>query len=138
MELEAQNKDKERQEEEVTEKKKRFTMQEMVRRFYLFEGGTLIFEAKDPNVEWHRKVTAAFQNVIHCSRVIYDEKKKKQNLVSRHYWIVFSRGWMESNPTRNSVPSTSGMVETSACPPSPTAADPSALPFLTSSASFSQ
>ena len=53
-------------------------MQEMVRRFSLFEGGTLIFEAKDPNVEWHRKVTAAFQNVIHCSRVIYDEKKKNK------------------------------------------------------------
>ena len=78
MELEAQSKNKERQEEEVIEKKKRFKMQEMVRRFSLFEGGTLIFEAKDPNVEWHRKVTAAFQNVIHCSRVIYDDKKKNK------------------------------------------------------------
>ena len=138
MELEVQRKDEERQEEKLAEELKRFSMQKLSRRFSLFEGGTLIFEAKDPNVEWHRKVTAAFQNVIHCSCVIYDEKKKKQNLVSRRYWIVFSRGWMELNPARNSVPSTSGMVETSACPPSPTAADPSALPFLTSSASFSQ
>ena len=38
MELEAQRKDKVRQEEEeVTEKPKRFTVQEMARGFYLFE-----------------------------------------------------------------------------------------------------
>ena len=37
MELEAQRKDKERQEEEVTEEPKRFTMQEMARGFSLFE-----------------------------------------------------------------------------------------------------
>ena len=33
MELEAQRKDEEKQEEEVTEEPKRFTMQEMTRRF---------------------------------------------------------------------------------------------------------
>ena len=39
MELEAQRKDKERQEEEeVTEEPKRFTMQEMAREFSLFQG----------------------------------------------------------------------------------------------------
>ena len=89
MESEAQSKDGERQEEEVTEEEKRFTVQEMVRRFSLFEGATLIFEAKDPNVEWHTKVTAAFQNVIHCSRVIYDEEKNKkpsiQTLLDRFF-----------------------------------------------------
>ena len=72
MELETQRKDKERQEEEVTEKKKRFKMQEMVRRFSLFEGGTLIFEAKDPNVEWYKKVAAAVQSAILCYHAIYD------------------------------------------------------------------
>ena len=35
QDLEAQRKDKERQEEEVTEEPKRFTMQEMARRFSL-------------------------------------------------------------------------------------------------------
>ena len=53
MELEAQRKDEERQEEEeVTEELKRFTMQEMARRFSLFEEALLVFEAQDQNVEW--------------------------------------------------------------------------------------
>ena len=45
MELEAQREDEERQEEEVTEELKRFTMQEMTRGFSLFEEALLIFEA---------------------------------------------------------------------------------------------
>ena len=42
MELEAQRKDEERQEEEVTEEPKRFTMQEMARRFSLFQEALLV------------------------------------------------------------------------------------------------
>ena len=44
------------------------------------------------------------------------------------------------NPARNqkTVPSTSGVSEIAACPPSPTADDPSALPSPTSSPSSSQ
>ena len=46
MELEAQRKDKERQEEEeATEEPKRFTTQEMARGFSLFEEALLVFEA---------------------------------------------------------------------------------------------
>ena len=46
MELEAQRKDKERQEEEeVTEELKRFTTQEVTRELSLFEGVLLVFEA---------------------------------------------------------------------------------------------
>ncbi|XP_049566176.1 thioredoxin reductase-like selenoprotein T isoform X2 [Orcinus orca] len=45
MELEAQRKDEERQEEEVTEEPKRLTMQEMARGFSLFEEALLAFEA---------------------------------------------------------------------------------------------
>ena len=57
MELEAQRKDEERQEEEkVTEKPKRFTMQEMARGFSLFEEALLVFEAQDPNIEQYMKV----------------------------------------------------------------------------------
>ena len=45
MELEAQRKGGERQEEEVTEELKRFTRQEMARGFSLFEEALLVFEA---------------------------------------------------------------------------------------------
>ena len=48
MELEAQRKDEERQEEEeVTEEPKRFTVQGMARGFSLFEEALLAFEAED-------------------------------------------------------------------------------------------
>ena len=76
MVLKVQKKDKERQEEEVTEEPKRFTMQEMAREFSLFEEALLVFEAQDPNVERYSKVAAAVQNAIQCYCVIYDEKKK--------------------------------------------------------------
>ena len=66
MELEAQRKDEERQEEEVTEEPKRFMTQEMARGFSLFEEALLVFEAQDPNVERYMKVAAAVQNVIQC------------------------------------------------------------------------
>ena len=88
MELEAQRKDEERQEEEVTEEPKRFTMQEMARGFSLFEGALLVFEVQDPKVEQYRKFAAAIQNVIQCYRVIMMRKKE---LLPRHHWIVFSR-----------------------------------------------
>ena len=76
--MEAQRKDEERQEEEVTEEPKRFMMQEMARGFSLFEEALLVFEAQDPNVEqyMYTKVAAAVQNAIQCYCAIYDEKKK--------------------------------------------------------------
>ena len=77
MELEAQRKDEERQEEEeVTEGLKRFTMQEMARGFSLFEEALLVFEAQDLNVQQYRKVVTAIQDAIQCYNVIYDEKKR--------------------------------------------------------------
>ena len=51
QELEAQRKDEERQEEELTEELKRFMTQERERGFSLFEETLLVFEAQDPNVE---------------------------------------------------------------------------------------
>ena len=52
MELEAQRKDEERQEEEdVTEEPKRFTTQEMARGFSLSEEALLVFESQYPNIE---------------------------------------------------------------------------------------
>ena len=62
MELEAQRKDKRRQEEEVTEEPKRFMMQEMARGFSLFEA----LEAQDLNIQQYMEVARAAQNAIQC------------------------------------------------------------------------
>ena len=51
-------------------------MQEMVRRFSLFEEALLVFEAQDENVKWYTEVAGAVQNAIQCSHVIYDKKKR--------------------------------------------------------------
>ena len=56
MELEAQRKDRERQEEEVTEEPKRFMTQKMASGFSLFEEIRLVFEAQDLNVELYTKL----------------------------------------------------------------------------------
>ena len=137
MELEAQREDEERQEEEVTEELKRFTMQEMTRGFSLFEEALLIFEAQDPNVEWYTKVVAAVQNAIQCYCVIYDEKKRATTQISLDR---FSKrvDRIESSKEPELVPSMSRMSEIAACPPSPIGDDPSALPSPTSSPSSSQ
>ena len=64
MELHAQRKDEERQEEKVTEKPKRFMMQEMPRGFSLFEEALLVFEAQDLDAERYTKTAAAVQNAF--------------------------------------------------------------------------
>ncbi|XP_057390086.1 tigger transposable element-derived protein 1-like isoform X2 [Balaenoptera acutorostrata] len=138
MELEAQRKDEEGQEEEeVTEEPKRFTTQEMARGFSLFEEALVVFEAQDPNVERYTKVAAAVQNAIQCYRVIYDEKKRAttQTSLDRFYKRVDR---IKSSKEPEPVPSTSGVSEIATCPPSPIADDPSALPSPTSSSSSSQ
>ena len=138
MELEAQRKDKETQEEEeVTEETKRFTTQEMARGFSSFEEALLVFEAQDPNTEQYTKVAAAVQNAIQCYCVIDDEKKRATTQTSlNHFFKRVDR--IESSKEPEPVPSTSGMSEIAACPPSPIADDPSALPSPTSSPSSSQ
>ena len=112
-------------------------MQEMARGFSLFEEALLVFEAQDPNVEWYTMVAAIVQNAIQCYRVIYEEKKE---LLPRHHWIIlFKRvDRIESSKEPEPVPSTSSVSEIAACPPSPIADDPSALPSPTSVPSSSQ
>ena len=138
MELEAQRKDEERQEEEeVTEEPKRFTTQETAREFFLFEEALLVFEAQDPNVEWYRKVAAAVPNAIQCYCINYHEKKRATTQTSLDQF--FKRvDRIESSKEPEPVSSTSGVSETAACPPSPIADNPSALPSPTSSPSSSQ
>ena len=111
--------------------------QEMARGFSLFEEALVVFEAQDPNVEWYTKVAAAVQNAIQGYRVIYDEKKRATTQTSLDCFfkrVVIIESGKEPEP----VPSTSGVNEIVACPPSPIADDPSALPSPTSSSSSSQ
>ena len=136
MELEAQRKDEETQgEEEITEEPKRFTSLETAR-FSLFEEALLVFEAQDPNIEWYMKVAAAVQNAIQCYRVIYEEKKRALQTSLDRFFKRVDR--TESSKEPEPVPSMSGMSEIAACPPSPIADDPSALPSPTSSPPSSQ
>ena len=138
MELEAQRKDEERrQEEEVTEEPKRFMIKEMARGFSLFEERLLVFEAQNPNIEQYTKVAAAVQNAIQGYHVIYDKKKRAttQTSLDRFFKRVDR---IESSKEPEPVPSTSGVSETAACPQSPIADGPSALPPPTSAPSSSQ
>ena len=76
MELDAQRKDKERPEEEVTKEPERPMTQEMAGGYSSLEKALLAFEAQDPTVERCRKVAAAVQNAVQCYSVIHDGKKK--------------------------------------------------------------
>lgn len=46
----------------------------MARGCSLIEEALLVFEAKDPSVEWYTKVAAAIRNAIQCHRVIKRQK----------------------------------------------------------------
>ena len=106
----------------------------MARGSSLFEEALLVFEAQDLNIEWYTKVAAAIQNAIQCYHVIYDEKKRATTQTSLDHRVDRIESSKESEP----VPSTSGVSETAACPPSPITDDPSALPSPTSFPSSSQ
>ena len=60
---------------------------------------------------------------------------RKIELLPGHHWIIFLKrvDRTESSREPEPVPSASGMSEIAACPPSPIADDPSALPSPTSS-----
>ena len=100
----------------------------------------LIFEAQDWNVEWDKKVVAAVQNAIQsseCYHVIYDVKKRATTQTSLDCFFKKVER-IESSKEPEPVLSTSGVSEIAACPPSPIADDPSALPSPPSSPSSSQ
>ena len=78
------------------------------------------------------KMAAAVQSAIQCYRVIYDEKKKATTQTSLDQFFKRVDG-IESSREPETGPSTSGVSEVAACPPSPIADDPSALPSPTSS-----
>ena len=76
IELEAQRKDEERQEEEeVTEELTRFTREETARGFSLFEEALLAFEAQDLNAEWYTVVVQPFR--LQSSATMSSMRRKK-------------------------------------------------------------
>ena len=105
MKLEAQRKDKERQEEEeVTEDLKRFMMQEMAKGLSVSDEALLVFEAQEPNIEQYIKTTAAVENVIQCYCVICDQDKKKKR--ERATTQAQTKPWMHQDPRKGEVTST--------------------------------
>ena len=137
MELEAQRKDKERPEEEVTEEPERPRTQEMAGEYSSLEEALLAFEAQDPNVERCRKVAAAVQNAVQCYSVIHDEEKKSHHTdITGSFFRRVDR--IESSKEPEPVPSAAGGSDIAACPPSCIADNPSALPSPTSAPSSSQ
>ena len=81
MELEAQRKDKKRQEEGVNEEPE-IRDAKMQRGFYFFEKALLVFEAWDLNLGWYRKVAGAVQNASQHYYSIYDEKNRATTQMS--------------------------------------------------------
>ena len=61
-----------KEEEDVIEELKRFTMQEMAREFSLFGEILLAFETQDSTVERYTKLAAAIRNAVQC---INDKRK---------------------------------------------------------------
>ena len=75
MESKAQRKDKERQEEEVTEESHSAANGKGI--FFIW-GAVFVFVAQELNIEQYTKVAAAIWNAIQSYHVIYDKKKTKQ------------------------------------------------------------
>ena len=88
------------------------------------------------------KPAAAIQNAIECYQVIYVEGEKKPSYYPDITGSFFKRAdRIESSKEVEvllSVSSVSGVSEIAACPPSPTADNPSVLPSPTSSPFSSQ
>lgn len=76
MEFEVQRMDQYRQEEEVIEELKRFTIQEIKRGFSFLEKALLVVEAQDTNIDWYMKFAAATQNAIQCYMLFKMRGKK--------------------------------------------------------------
>ena len=111
-------------------------MQNTARAFSLLEKALLSFWGKDLNVEWYMKVAAAVQKAIQWYRVTYDKNRATTQTWLDHFFKKVD--WPEPSKEPEPMPSMSGVSKTAACPPSPTADDPSALPSPTSSPYSSQ
>ena len=91
MELEAQRKDEERQEEgEVTKEPKKFMTQETARGLSLFEEALLVSEAQDSGIEQDIKFAPVVQNAVQCYCVVCNEEKRTTSQTSLDH--VFQEG----------------------------------------------
>ena len=86
LELEAQRKDRERQEEDVIEERQRFRTQEMAKGFSSSGEALLVFEAQDPNTKCTQRLQQPFR--IQSSSTMLSMMRKKELLLKRH-WIIF-------------------------------------------------
>ena len=133
MKLEAQRKDKERQEEEeAIEELKRFMTQEMAKGFSLFREALLVLRDRTQR-EVHEGCNSHSVNRCYC--VIYGEKKRS----TTQTWLdCFSKrvNKTESSKEPEPMPSVSGMSGIAACPLLPIPDHTSVLPSTTSSSSW--
>ena len=76
LELEAQRKDRERQEEDVIEERQRFRTQEMAKGFSSSGEALLVFEAQDPNTKCTQRLQLPFR--IQSSSTMLSMMRKKR------------------------------------------------------------
>ena len=87
-----------------------------------------IFDAGNGKVEGYTEAAAALQTQPNAATS--SSMMRKQELLPRHHWVFFKVDRTEASKEPEPVPS-SGMSETAACPPSPTADNTSTLPSPT-------
>ena len=129
MELEAQGKDEERQEEkEVTEEPKRFTTQEIAMGFSVFEQAFSFWGSGLEHWMLHEDGSSHSE----CNPIVLRHLWWESESYYPDIWIVFFKRVDRTKPSKEPgpVPSTSGVSEIAACPPSPITGDPSAVPSL--------
>ena len=76
LELEAQRKDRERQEEDVIEQRQRFRTQEMAKGFSSSGEALLVFEAQDPNIKCTQRLQQPVR--IQSSSIMLSMMRKKR------------------------------------------------------------
>ena len=106
---------------------------------YLRRHGTQTWNSAQRLQQPFRMQSSVIYDVIIWHHTVSSMMRKKE-LLPGHHWIVFFKrvGRTESNKEPEPVLSESGVSEIAACPPSPIAHDPPALPSPTSSPSSGQ
>uniref|UniRef100_A0AAQ5X1R0 HTH CENPB-type domain-containing protein n=1 Tax=Amphiprion ocellaris TaxID=80972 RepID=A0AAQ5X1R0_AMPOC len=116
MELEAQQRVEEEEEDETPVPMKKFETKLLAEGFSLIDKAIALFEQQDPNIERCTKVANQMNDAIQCYRIIYDEKKKKtvQSSLDRFFRPVSTTPSKEDTrqPSSSSPgPSTSSFID---------------------------
>jgi len=98
---------------------KKFTSKDLAKAFAMIEEGLALFEAQDPNMARHTKVSRGVMDSLRCYREIWEEKRKLsfQPSLGQYFKKV-------ERPASDPVPSTSAAPEPSAASSAPSAASP--------------